>query len=83
MAASSNQGQILLHVAPWCPDCKQAKNLKEQRVPYEWLDFDQNQVAQPIVLDHNAANKLYPGLKYYSFRVSEGLQIFSTWNFEL
>jgi thioredoxin reductase (NADPH) len=29
--------------APWCPDCKRAKKfLAEHRVPYEWVDIDQD-----------------------------------------
>ena len=27
--------------APWCPDCKRAKQfLAEQRVDYDWVDID-------------------------------------------
>ncbi len=35
--------QITVYGAPWCPDCKRAKRfLAEQRVPYEWVDIDQD-----------------------------------------
>ncbi len=35
--------QITVYGAPWCPDCKRAKKfLAEQRVPYDWVDIDQN-----------------------------------------
>jgi thioredoxin reductase (NADPH) len=34
---------IVVYGAPWCPDCKRAKKfLAEHRVPYEWVDIDQN-----------------------------------------
>lgn len=32
---------ITIYGAPWCPDCKRAKQfLNEQRVPYDWVDID-------------------------------------------
>lgn len=32
---------IKLYGAPWCPDCKRSKKfLAEHRVPYEWIDID-------------------------------------------
>lgn len=32
---------ITVYGAPWCPDCKRAKQfLNEQRVPYDWVDVD-------------------------------------------
>jgi thioredoxin reductase (NADPH) len=35
--------QITVYGAPWCPDCKRAKRfLAEQRVPYDWVDIDQD-----------------------------------------
>jgi len=34
---------IKLYGAPWCPDCKRSKKfLGEHRVPYEWIDIDQD-----------------------------------------
>ena len=34
---------IVVYGAPWCPDCKRAKKFfAEHRVPYEWVDIDQN-----------------------------------------
>ena len=35
---------ITVYGATWCPDCKRAKRfLAEQRVPYAWVDIDQDQ----------------------------------------
>ena len=35
--------QITVYGAPWCPDCKRAKKfLAEQRIPYDWVDIDQD-----------------------------------------
>lgn len=37
---------ITVYGAPWCPDCKRAKKfLGEQRVPYAWIDIDQDERA--------------------------------------
>ena len=37
---------ITVYGAPWCPDCKRAKRfLAEQRVPYGWVDIDQDEHA--------------------------------------
>ncbi len=34
---------IKVYRAPWCPDCKRSKKfLAEQRVPYDWIDIDQD-----------------------------------------
>jgi thioredoxin reductase (NADPH) len=36
--------QITVYGAPWCPDCKRAKRfLAEQRVPYDFVDIDQDE----------------------------------------
>jgi thioredoxin reductase (NADPH) len=35
--------EITVYGAPWCPDCRRAKKfLGEQRVPFEWVDIDDN-----------------------------------------
>jgi len=35
--------QVTVYGAPWCPDCKRAKRfLAEQRIPYDWVDIDQD-----------------------------------------
>ncbi|MBI2887643.1 MAG: FAD-dependent oxidoreductase [Chloroflexi bacterium] len=34
---------IKVYGAPWCPDCKRSKKfLAEHRVPYDWIDIDQD-----------------------------------------
>jgi len=35
--------EIRVFGAPWCPDCKRSKKfLVEHRVPYDWIDIDQD-----------------------------------------
>ena len=42
--------KIAVYGAPWCPDCKQSKQfLGEQRVPYKWVDIDQNEESRLYV----------------------------------
>ncbi len=37
--------EIRVFGAPWCPDCKRSKKfLAEHRVPYDWIDIDQDPV---------------------------------------
>ncbi|MHB8588410.1 MAG: FAD-dependent oxidoreductase [Candidatus Dormibacteraceae bacterium] len=34
---------VKVYGAPWCPDCKRSKRfLAEHRVPYEWIDIDED-----------------------------------------
>lgn len=57
------QQQIKMYGAPWCPDCKQAKQfLAEQRVPYEWHDIDQDAEAQAYVQTVNNGKQIIPTL---------------------
>jgi len=65
MAATSAEAKekapILLYGATWCPDCKRAKKfLNEQRIPYEWIDIENNPEAQKIVQDRNDGKQIIP-----------------------
>ncbi len=41
---------ITVYGAPWCPDCKRSKQfLGEQRVPYNWVDIDQDEEGRSYV----------------------------------
>jgi thioredoxin reductase (NADPH) len=38
--------EVTVFGAPWCPDCKRAKKfLAEQRIPYAWVDIDQDEAG--------------------------------------
>ena len=44
-----SETEITVYGAPWCFDCQQSKQfLGEQRVPYKWVDVDQD----PAGLDY-------------------------------
>ena len=48
--------KITLYGAPWCPDCKRSKQfLGEQRVPYTWIDIDQDEKGRRYVCWVSAA----------------------------
>ena len=47
--------------APWCPDCKRAKQfLGEQRIHYEWIDIDENPEGVKIVQEINNGKQIIP-----------------------
>ena len=42
--------QIRVYGAPWCPDCRRAKQfLGEMRIPYDWIDIDQDPAGADFV----------------------------------
>ena len=55
------QQGIRMYGAPWCPDCKRAKQfLNEQRIPYEWHDIDQDDAARDHVQQVNNGRQIIP-----------------------
>jgi hypothetical protein len=46
--------QIKVYGTPWCPDCRRSKQfLGEMRIPYEWIDIDQDEAAAAFVREKN------------------------------
>ena len=59
------QQRIRMYGAPWCPDCKRAKQfLNEQRVPYEWNDIDQDEEARAYVQQANNGRQIIPTILF-------------------
>ena len=57
--------RIRMFGAPWCPDCKRAKQfLNEQRVPYEWNDIDQDEEARTYVQQVNDGRQIIPTIVF-------------------
>lgn len=55
------ESNITVYGAPWCPDCKRAKQfLGEQRVPYTWIDIDQDAEARDYVQRVNDGKQIIP-----------------------
>jgi thioredoxin reductase (NADPH) len=56
---------IKVYGAPWCPDCKRAKQfLGEQRVPYDWIDIDHEPEAAAFVRQKNAGKQIIPTIVF-------------------
>ena len=59
------QEKVRMFGAPWCPDCKRAKQfLNEQRIPYEWNDIDEDSDAQAYVQRINNGKQIIPTILF-------------------
>jgi|HubBroStandDraft_4_1064222.scaffolds.fasta_scaffold49301_2 thioredoxin reductase (NADPH) len=57
--------QITVYGAPWCPDCKRAKRfLAEQRVPYDWVDIDQDEAGLKHVEELQKGGRSIPTIVF-------------------
>ena len=57
--------QITVYGAPWCPDCKRSKQfLGEQRVPYNWVDIDQDEEGRRYVKQANGGKQIIPTILF-------------------
>ena len=55
------QPKITVYGAPWCPDCKQAKQfLGEQRIRYNWVDIDEDEEGRKRVQELNDGKQIIP-----------------------
>ena len=53
--------KIIVYGAPWCPDCRRAKQfLGEQRIPYSWVDIDEDDEARSYVQGVNDGKQIIP-----------------------
>ncbi len=56
---------IKVYGAEWCPDCHRSKNyLEQQKVPYEWIDVDQNDKAQEYIRQLNQNRMIIPTILF-------------------
>lgn len=56
---------IKLYGAPWCPDCKRSKKfLAEHRVPYEWIDIDENPDGLRLVEELQKGGRTIPTILF-------------------
>ena len=57
--------KITVYGAPWCPDCKRAKQfLGEQRVAYNWVDIDQDEDGRRYVQQANQGKQIIPTILF-------------------
>ena len=56
---------IKVYGAPWCPDCRRSKQfLGEQRVPYQWIDVDQEPEAMRYLEEINGGKQTIPTILF-------------------
>ena len=59
------EGMITVYGADWCPDCRRSKAfLEEHRVPYQWIDVDQDTEAQEYVRQVNNGRRIIPTILF-------------------
>ena len=52
---------VKVYGAPWCPDCRRSKQFfAEMRIPYDWIDIDQDEDGARIVKEKNAGKQIIP-----------------------
>lgn len=53
--------EIKVYGAPWCPDCKTSKKfLAEHRVPFDWIDIDQDGAGRRFVEELQKGGRSIP-----------------------
>lgn len=56
---------IKIYGAPWCPDCRRAKQfLAEQRIPFDWVDIDQDPDGATYVREKNQGKQIIPTIVF-------------------
>ena len=56
---------IKVYGAPWCPDCRRSKQfLGEMRVPYEWIDIDEDPASAELVRQKNNGKQIIPTIVF-------------------
>ena len=57
--------RIRMFGAPWCPDCKRAKQFfGEQRIPYDWIDVDENPDGMRYIEEINNGKHTIPTIVF-------------------
>ena len=60
-----SQADMTVYGAPWCPDCKRAKQfLGEQRVRYNWVDIDEDEEGRKYVQQANNGKQIIPTIVF-------------------
>ena len=59
------QQRVKVYGAPWCPDCRTSKQfLGEQRVPFDWIDVDQDPSGLDYVRKVNDGKQIIPTIVF-------------------
>ena len=55
------EAKVKVDGAPWCPDCRRSKQfLGEQRIPYEWIDVDEDPEGMRYIEKVNNGKHIIP-----------------------
>ena len=61
----STQNEITVYGADWCPDCRRAKRiLDERQVRYAWVDIDKDRAGEKFVIQTNRGNRSIPTIVF-------------------
>ena len=61
----NERDRIVVYGANWCPDCKRAKQfLGEQRIPFTWVDLEQDVEAVKHVEGINNGKQIIPAIVF-------------------
>lgn len=56
---------IIVYGTSWCPDCRRSKQfLGEQRIPYHWVDIEQDSAAMTYVEHVNDGKRIIPTIVF-------------------
>ena len=59
------EANITVYDAPWCPDCRRSKQfLGEQRIPYIWVDIDEDEEGRNRVQAVNDGKQIIPTIVF-------------------
>ena len=57
--------KVKVYGAPWCPDCRRSKQfLGEQRIPYEWIDVDEDPEGMRYIEKINNGKHIIPTILF-------------------
>jgi glutaredoxin-like protein len=57
--------EITVYGADWCPDCRRAKRLLDERqVQYSWVDIDKDRAGAKFVVATNRGNRSIPTIVF-------------------
>ncbi len=60
-----NMSKIAVYGAPWCPDCRRAKQfLGEQRISYDWVNIDLDESGRAYVQQVNDGKQIIPTIVF-------------------
>lgn len=61
----ANETEIVMYGTKWCGDCHRAKSVLEQhKVPYRWIDIEEDKEAVAYVLKVNKGRRVVPTILF-------------------